>query len=259
MSNRKTRDRQLAKLAARRAAARRRKQRQRIIAASVAIALAVGALVFAGIAFWGGGGSKAKAASSPTPPASATPTIVACGGTVPSAAATKKPTFAKPPAMTINTKKTYTATIVTSCGTITAELFAKQAPVTVNNFVFLAKQHFYDGLIFHRIIKDFVVQGGDPQGTGSGGPGYQFKDELHNGLKYDVGTMAMANSGPNTNGSQFFFVVGSRGESLPNSYSIFGKVTKGQDVMQKLAALQTGSNDRPVELPYIEKITIKES
>src|SRR6478736_8921475 len=133
MSNRKTRDRQLAKLAARRAAARRRKQRQRIIAASVAIAVAVGALVFAGIAFWGGGPSKAKAASSPTPSASATPTVVACGGTVPSAAATKKPTFPKAPAMTIDTKKTYTATIVTSCGTITAELFAKQAPVTVNN------------------------------------------------------------------------------------------------------------------------------
>ena len=168
------------------------------------------------------------------------------------------------------------ATFDTTEGQIVVRLFSKDAPKTVENFVGLATGEkewtdpgtrskktgtpLYDGTIFHRCIADFMVQGGDPLGRGTGGPGYQFADEFQSGRRFDKpGLLAMANSGPNTNGSQFFFVVGSRGESLPNSYSIFGKVTKGLDVLQKLASLQTGSNDRPVELPYIEKITIKES
>src|SRR5919197_3924861 len=112
--------------------------------------------------------------------------------------------------MTVDANKKYTATIDTSCGKITIELDPKAAPKTVNNFVFLANQKFFDGLTFHRVVKDFVIQGGDPQGTGSGGPGYEFADELPKD-GYKLGSLAMANSGPNTNGSQFFIVTGNQG------------------------------------------------
>ena len=121
-----------------------------------------------------------------------------------------RPTFNKPPPMTIDPAKKYTATMETSCGKITIDLDAKAAPKTVNNFVFLAKQKYYDGLTFHRVVKDFVIQGGDPKGTGSGGPGYEFEDELPPD-GYKIGSLAMANSGANTNGSQFFIVTGNEG------------------------------------------------
>jgi len=179
MSNRRTRDRHLAKLAARRQAERRRKRRQRVLAIAVAFIVAVAGLaVGAKLVFFG---KKAKAAAKPTPTHSLSPTpsaspsptatAVACAGTVPAAASQTKATYAKAPPMTIDTKKTYTVTMETSCGTIKIAFDPKQAPNTVNSMVFLIQHHFYDGLIFHRIAQGFVIQGGDPKGDGTGGPG----------------------------------------------------------------------------------------
>jgi cyclophilin family peptidyl-prolyl cis-trans isomerase len=176
----------------------------------------------------------------------------------------KRPTFDKPPDMTIDPTRKYTATLDTSCGRITAVLDAKAAPKTVNNFVFLARKGFYDGLTWHRVSKNFVIQGGDPQGDGKGGPGYKFEDELPSD-GYKLGSLAMANSGPDTNGSQFFIVTGANGTALPNSYSRFGEATDGLLVAQKMesfvpAADSAGNQDgRPTRPLYIFKVEITES
>src|SRR6202142_1735809 len=139
--------------------------------------------------------------------------------------------YPSPPAMAIDTNKKYTATFNTSAGEIVCELFTKDAPITVNNFVFLARDKFYDGTKFHRVIPDFMVQGGDPEGTGRGGPGYKFADELKgNPHKHQVGSLSMANAGPNTNGSQFF-ITHVVTDWLDGKHTVFGKVTKGQDVV----------------------------
>jgi len=161
----------------------------------------------------------------------------------------------KAPKMSIDTKKTYTATLKTSEGDIVIELNAKETPVTVNNFVTLARKKFYNNTIFHRVIKDFMIQGGDPDGTGRGGPGYRFDDEPFTG-EYTRGTVAMANAGPNTNGSQFFIMH--KDYSLPKNYVIFGKTTSGLDVVDKIAEAQTGSEDRPVRPVTIQAIEITE-
>jgi cyclophilin family peptidyl-prolyl cis-trans isomerase len=171
-----------------------------------------------------------------------------------------RPSFTEPPPMTIDAAKTYTATFETSCGTITVALDPRGAPKTVNNFVFLAKQKYFDGLTFHRVVQDFVIQGGDPTGTGAGGPGYEFEDELPPG-GYTIGSLAMANAGPDTNGSQFFIVTGLEGTQLPNMYSRFGRVTSGIEVAQKLESFARyppdaqGTPSRPL---YIFRITITE-
>ncbi|HEV8145713.1 MAG TPA: peptidylprolyl isomerase [Bryobacteraceae bacterium] len=142
--------------------------------------------------------------------------------------------YSNPPAMSIDTSKKYTATLKTSRGEIVCELFTKDAPTTVNNFVFLAREKFYDGTIFHRVIPDFMIQGGDPTGTGRGGPGYRFEDECKsNPNKHKVGTLSMANAGPNTNGSQFF-VTHVATPWLDGKHTVFGQVTKGQDVVDKV-------------------------
>ncbi|MCC7105571.1 MAG: peptidylprolyl isomerase [Chloroflexi bacterium] len=135
--------------------------------------------------------------------------------------------------MQIDPNKSYTAVIDTNLGEMRAELYVRDAPNTVNNFVFLARQGFYDGIVFHRIMKNFMVQTGDPRGDGTGGPGYSFADELPKDKKYTAGTLAMANAGPNTQGSQFFIVH--RDYPLPPSYTIFGKVTSGTEVLDKIA------------------------
>ena len=158
--------------------------------------------------------------------------------------------------MSIDPAKTYTATIETSAGTMTAELFAGDAPNTVNNFVFLARDGYYSGVIFHRVIEGFMIQGGDPTGTGSGGPGYKFKDEPVK-RKYDRGTLAMANAGPNTNGSQFFVMHADYG--LPPNYTIFGKLTSGEDTLDKIATAKKGAQDRPTDPVTINSVTISES
>lgn len=154
----------------------------------------------------------------------------------------------------IKVGKTYTATIHTTAGDITVEL-SKDTPVTTNNFVFLSKEKFYDGIIFHRIISGFMIQGGDPTGTGTGGPGYKFADEKFSG-EYKRGTIAMANSGKDTNGSQFFIMHADY--ALPPNYVIFGQTIDGLDVVDKIATAKTGSNDRPVNPVSIKSITITE-
>ena len=141
--------------------------------------------------------------------------------------------WTKPPEMSIDQNKQYTATIKTSYGDIVLQLFPKDAPVTVNNFVFLARQGFYNGVKFHRVVKGFVIQGGDPTGTGTGGPGYKFADEKIT-KDYVAGTLAMANAGSNTNGSQFFITLVDLSGSLPKKYTIFGQVASGFDVVQKI-------------------------
>jgi cyclophilin family peptidyl-prolyl cis-trans isomerase len=140
--------------------------------------------------------------------------------------------------MTIDTSKTYTATVITDVGPFTIQLDPETAPEAVNNFVFLADQHFFDCVVFHRVIPSFVDQTGDPTGTGTGGPGYQFGDELPatTSPQYPLGSVAMANSGPNTNGSQFFIVAGQQAESLPPSYTLFGQVSSGMNVVERVNA-----------------------
>jgi cyclophilin family peptidyl-prolyl cis-trans isomerase len=166
--------------------------------------------------------------------------------------------------MTINVNHRYTAEVQTNKGTFSITLLPRVAPLAVNNFVFLARHHFYDGTIFHRIIKSFMVQTGDPTGTGLGGPGYKFKDEpVH--LKYTIGTVAMANSGPNTNGSQFFIVTGPGGAGLPPSYTIFGRVDTGMKVVYKIASTPvqpnpgSGELSDPLSRVVMQHVTVRES
>jgi peptidylprolyl isomerase len=160
--------------------------------------------------------------------------------------------------MFIDPEKRYTAEMVTSKGTMVISLDPAAAPRTVNSFVFLARYHYYDGIVFHRIIPGFVLQGGDPTGTGSGGPGYKFADELPKAGRYELGSLAMANAGPNTNGSQFFIISGPSGVRLPPQYSLFGKVVSGADVIAVIDAIGTQSGN-PKEKVVIESVTITEA
>jgi cyclophilin family peptidyl-prolyl cis-trans isomerase len=164
--------------------------------------------------------------------------------------------YANPPAQIVDATKRYSATIDTTAGAMTAELFPADAPRTVNNFVFLARDGFYENVIFHRVIPGFMIQGGDPTGTGRGGPGYKFQDEPVK-RRYDRGTLAMANAGPNTNGSQFFIMHADY--RLPPNYTIFGKLTAGEEVVDAIAAAPTGRDDRPNDPVSIRSITITES
>lgn len=164
--------------------------------------------------------------------------------------------YSAPPALSIDLSKKYTATIVTSAGTMVAELFADEAPLTVNNFVFLAREGYYDSVIFHRVISGFMIQGGDPTGTGRGGPGYRFADEPVK-RQYLRGTLAMANAGPNTNGSQFFVMHADY--ALPPSYTIFGKLLEGEATIDAIAKAPKGAQDRPVNPVTITSITITEA
>jgi peptidyl-prolyl cis-trans isomerase B (cyclophilin B) len=147
------------------------------------------------------------------------------------------------------------ATMLTNHGSIELELFDDAAPKTVQNFVKLAQDGFYDGVIFHRVIQDFMIQGGDPTGTGSGGPGYQFEDEF-NDHKVVRGALAMANAGPNTNGSQFFIVTTGAAPWLDGKHTVFGQVTSGMDVVDAIEAVDTGPGDKPREDVRIESVTV---
>lgn len=174
--------------------------------------------------------------------------------------ATNKKQYTAAPALNINQNKTYTANVKTSTGAFTIELFAKDTPETVNNFVFLAKEGFYDGTIFHRIVKDFMIQGGDPSGNGTGGPGYTFTDEKIT-KEYTRGIVAMANRGPNTNGSQFFIML--KDTPLPKQYVIFANVVSGMDTIDKIADTPVvdngaGEKSKPTVEIEIEKIVITE-
>lgn len=164
--------------------------------------------------------------------------------------------YSTPPDLTIDLDKSYTATLDTNHGEIVIEFDAARSPLTVNNFVFLAREGYYDGVVFHRVIENFMIQGGDPTGSGRGGPGYRFRDELEGDGSYKRGTVAMANAGPNTNGSQFFICHTDVG--LPHSYTIFGRVTSGLETVDSIATTPTDSSDRPKQDVVIEKVTISE-
>ncbi len=181
------------------------------------------------------------------------PEIPAADGSSP-----KTQRFDGPPPMIIDPARRYTAVLKTSKGEITVALDPVAAPKTVNNFVFLARWHYYDGVGFHRIIPGFMCQGGDPEGTGRGGPGYRFEDELPAPGRYEIGSLAMANAGPDTNGSQFFIVSGRDGVSLPPSYSLFGKVVKGLDVLEAIEAVGSRSGT-PSEQVVIESVAVTEA
>jgi len=174
--------------------------------------------------------------------------------------APKQQKFSSPPEMGIDPSKRYTATMETSMGTIVIALDPINAPKTTNNFVFLALNHYYDGIVFHRVVKDFVIQGGDPEGTGLGGPGYRFEDELPARFKYLKGAVAMANSGPNTNGSQFFLcstdLVTPKVNELPPLYSLFGQVVKGIDVVDAINAIGNSGKVPTSPLVVIDSVTI---
>ncbi len=167
--------------------------------------------------------------------------VISCGEETPEPAPEAKPkSYSSPPPMTIDTGKQYTATIETEKGNMVVELFAKDVPVTVNNFVFLAREGFYDGSTFHRVIPGFMAQGGDPTGTGMGGAGYKFDDEF-TGHKHEAGTLSMANSGPNTNGAQFFITFAPQ-HGLDNKHSVFGQLIEGMDVLESLTPRDPSKN-----------------
>ena len=169
--------------------------------------------------------------------------------------------YSSMPEMSIDQSKSYTAVIQTSMGDLTVEFFSDTAPVTVNNFISLSNDGYYDNIIFHRVISGFMIQGGDPSGTGHGEygkfPGYTFEDELNNQQPYEKGILAMANAGPNTNGSQFFIMHVDY--PLPYQYTIFGKVTDGLDVIDTIASVQTAEGDKPVEDVVILGVTVSSS
>jgi cyclophilin family peptidyl-prolyl cis-trans isomerase len=208
--------------------------------------------------------SSATPSGSPSAPAAVNPAAAAaaCSTTKPPRGGTVSQTAAPP--MTVSPSKTYTATMVTSCGTVVVALDAKDSPNTVNSFVYLAGKGFYDGLTFHRVAKDFAVQGGDPAGTGGGGPGYSVQDNVPAGVTYTAGTVAMAKTQTEpsgTAGSQFFIVP--TAGAAPNytlDYAILGHVTSGLDVVAKINALAPASGDGPPTQPvYIDKITVTSS
>lgn len=161
-----------------------------------------------------------------------------------------------------NTRPMYDSTnsvavIETNMGTMEIELFEKRAPVTTKNFKDLTNKGYYDGIVFHRVIDGFMIQGGDPQGTGYGGPGYTIPDEFHDELRHnDVGILSMANSGPNTGGSQFFITLGPT-PHLDGKHAVFGQVISGLDVLEKIGSVKTNANDRPLEDVVMEKVYIK--
>ena len=248
----------------------------------------VATAIVLGFVFFGGKSSSSASSTptvstgpstspSPTPvpgtqigtitPTSTPPKVVACNGTVPKGAGKPKPQFAGPPPNTVDPAKTYLATMETSCGTVVIELEAKTAPVAVNSFVFLARKGFYDGLTFHRIVKGFVIQGGDPKGDGTGGAGYQFQIETNPKVTFDSpGLLAYANGGPGTNSSQFFITLAKLPQLDPSaqgSYTIFGKVIKGLAAVMQIGDIPgtsnpgiPGENSVPTQAVYIDSVTI---
>lgn len=227
-----------------RAAKRRQKQRVGIVL-GLLVAGVVGVIVLASggsddFDFYAGGGGN-------------------CGDAAPAATVEQGGAYEQAPPMHIDCDLDYSATIATNRGDIEIKLYDNVAPVTVNNFVALARDGFYDGLTFHRVIQDFMIQGGDPNGDGTGGPGYRFQDEFDRHKVFDVPyRLAMANSGPDTNGSQFFITVAPT-PHLDQKHTVFGIVESGQEVVDEIATTETGEGDKPVDPVIIESITIHES
>lgn len=267
--SRKTHEKELARARAKRQAERASEQRtRRLVAAGVVVIVAVAAIVV-GLALQGGDEDPQPAATgdaTEAPTAASTDQATDQATDQPTDAQTSEAFASAPPPMVIDPSAEYSATIETGAGSITVDLAAAEAPTTVNNFVALAASGYYDGVVFHRIQEGFVIQGGDPQGTGGGGPGYRFEDELEyaqqvaeeNDGNYPRGTLAMANAGPNTNGSQFFIVDAEPGYPFPPNYTIFGMVTDGLDTVDAIAAGEvTGPNqDQAVDPVAMTSVTI---
>jgi cyclophilin family peptidyl-prolyl cis-trans isomerase len=275
-----------ARIAARERAKRRRATIRRGVTLVVLVGLAVG--IYALVS---GGGSKTPKASAgshgTSTTTSTTSTTSTTATTVPSAQVAadnasaaagcpsnpkttlNKTTYKSAPAMTIDTTKTYTATVKTDVGTFVMTLDPKEAPIAVNSFVFLAQKGFFNCVIFHRVIPGFVVQGGDPTGTGTGGPGYEFTEmgppaAANSAQQYPLGSVAMANSSsgstdPSTNGSQFFIVTGSQGEALPPDYVLFGQVTSGMSVVDQISNDGSAAGVPPTVTHRMLTVTIAES
>jgi peptidylprolyl isomerase len=262
--SKRSRERHLAKLAARRQAERAAARRRRNVIISVTAGALVVILVVIGAGLVLGGGDSGPPAATDTPSPSAAGEE--CSHKVPPDADEKKPTFSDPPPVTIDPKKTYTATIATSCGTFQIDLLADQATDAVNNFVFLARKGFYDGLTWHRLVQGFVIQGGDPKGDGTGGPGYEIPVPVTKGVSFDsAGIVAYAHASTGGNGSQFFVTLAPAPNlDPPQKYTIFGKVSSGQKVVDRIGALPTtpnaqGEQSTPVQPVYIDSVTIHES
>lgn len=241
---------------------RRRRQRWGVLLGSLAV-IGIGLLI-ATLAMR----SDEPDQVTPTDDASATDTIaapvkepVACDADLPEAAGSKKEQYAEPDDQELDPDETYIWTLETSCGDIAIELDVERAPETANSVAFLTREGFYDGLLFHRIVKDFVLQGGDPQGNGQGGPGYDVVEPPPEELKYEEGLVAMAKSGQDpsgTSGSQFYIVSGDGASSLPPIYALLGKVIDGQDVIDEIESHEGGDIGaaEPAEWVYIERATI---
>ncbi len=279
--SRRSRKRQLARRYERRLAERRARERRRRRALLAAGTLGVVGALVAVLALVAGGGEGGPSPSPTVRPTGPTggepgertgtvapspgPVEVACGAETPEGADRPKPTFAAP-AQVIRPGETYTAILRTSCGDMVIELLADRAPQTVNSFVFLARRGFFDGTRFHRIDTSIdVIQGGDPTGTGSGGPGYTIPDELAGDETYGPGTVAMANAGPGTGGSQFFIVTGPDGHRLDENpaYTIFGRVIEGLDVARRIARLPIQdpeggiAGQQPAQAVYLERVIVR--
>jgi cyclophilin family peptidyl-prolyl cis-trans isomerase len=280
----RSRERELAKQHARRQEERQRAARRKRLAAGVVGAVVGLAVIAIGVALFTGSNDQGAGNGSPTPSGQTSPSAgpslpketgtvtlqatlpktVACGAQRPSAVDAPKPQFdsAPSPDLVLDPNKAYTAVMKTSCGTIRIALDAQKAPNTVASFVFLADEGYYDGTWFHRVVDSIdVVQGGDPLGTGGGGPGYTIPDELTGKEHYAPGALAMANAGPNSGGSQFFLITGPDGANLdvnPN-YTIFGTITDGLDVAKKINALMPakGYDGPPTDAVFIDRLTIE--
>jgi cyclophilin family peptidyl-prolyl cis-trans isomerase len=256
--SKKTHQKELERARAKRQAERAAQQRSRRLAAVVVVVLVTVIAVVVGLALRDDGDPGITDPGDTTDPTTDPGDVTEPGtdpGDDPPAGACPEPVDAPPvrdlqydqsPEMQIDPETTYTATIRTSCGDMVVELFAADAPLTVNNFVFLAREGFYDGVIFHRVIEGFMIQGGDPTGTGTGGPGYRFEDELDTVDQYGFarGNLAMANSGPDTNGSQFFIVHDQAGHL--RTHTVFGRVLDGLDTLDAIATSPVDPGDRPL-------------
>lgn len=242
--------------------ARKRKTKRRGLQIGLGIPLAI-ALIFGLVWLFGDDDASETSTVGDAPvPTAVVETSVASGEALPcpeaDGSSEKVAAFAAAPPECIDATKTYTIAVDTSQGSYTAVLDAAKAPITVNSFVYLARYHYFDGTTCHRVVPDFVIQCGDPTATGGGGPGYEFADELPAQGEYKLGSLAMANSGPNTNGSQFFVISGENGIQLPPSYSLFGQVTDGLDTVAAINALAVNDGP-PSETVTINSVTVTES
>ena len=242
-----------ARRAAARAAQRRAQRRRQVVAIGVLVAVVLGIGLYINQSADEDDGESVAAGDGTT-----TTSIAAGGEDCPEVEGERKTSFDAPPELALEPGVDYSASVCTDAGTFVVDLFEAKAPKTVNSFVFLAKNRFYEDVPFHRVIPGFVVQGGDAQNKdGTGGPGYKYEDELLAAGEYKVGSLAMANSGPNTNGSQFLVITGEDGVALPPSYSLFGEVVEGLDVVKAIEA-DGSPGGTPSVMHRIVNVTIVE-